>query len=147
MVIPFVTELYMDLFPKNWYAFQSIIQKEKKDIKFHLEKENSNEPFMIMFSWQHQQFPVFRTNLSERVPARRGKDRQNITVFLYQIIPWLSPALQPSDASFSHVTLPSCPQWISFGTWTKSSHLELAEPFIKWSGKILSRIHSPGNFL
>ena len=50
MIIPFVIELYMDLFTKNWYAFQSIIQKERKDIKFHLEKENSNESFMTMFS-------------------------------------------------------------------------------------------------
>lgn len=79
MIILFVIELYMDLFPKNWYAFQSIIQKERKDVNFHLEKENSNESFMTMFSWWHQQFPVFRTNLSERVPARRGKDWQNIS--------------------------------------------------------------------
>ena len=147
MIIPFVIELYMDLLPKNWYAFQSIIQKERRDIKFHLEKENSNESFMTMFSWWHQQFPVFRTKLSKRVPARRGKDWQNITVFLYQIVPWLSASVTTLRESFSHVTLPSCPQRFSFGTWTKSSHLELAETFIKWPGKILSRIHSLGNFL
>lgn len=50
MIIPFVIELYMDLFPKNWYAFQSIMQKERKDINFHWEKENSNEFFMTMLS-------------------------------------------------------------------------------------------------